>query len=91
MLICKRYALNLGHETSNLSPKHLRTEVFIDFFVPHFDRRGVRVVERARLESVYTRKGIAGSNPALSAEKKRLSPYSRQPFRLHVEYIKVNL
>ncbi len=30
-------------------------------------RRGVRVVEGARLESVYTRKGIAGSNPALSA------------------------
>ena len=29
--------------------------------------RGVRVVEGARLESVYTRKGIAGSNPALSA------------------------
>jgi hypothetical protein len=27
------------------------------------------VVEGARLESVYTRKGIAGSNPALSAEK----------------------
>jgi hypothetical protein len=25
------------------------------------------VVEGARLESVYTRKGIAGSNPALSA------------------------
>jgi hypothetical protein len=31
------------------------------------NRRGVRVVEGARLESVYTRKGIAGSNPALSA------------------------
>jgi hypothetical protein len=30
-------------------------------------RRGVRVAEGARLESVYTRKGIAGSNPALSA------------------------
>jgi hypothetical protein len=26
------------------------------------------VVEGARLESVYTRKGIAGSNPALSAD-----------------------
>ena len=25
------------------------------------------MVEGARLESVYTRKGIAGSNPALSA------------------------
>ena len=33
-------------------------------------RRGVRVVEGARLESVYTRKGIAGSNPALSAQIK---------------------
>ena|GEM_PF-3410671 len=32
-------------------------------------RRGVRVVEGARLESVYTRKGIAGSNPALSAKQ----------------------
>ena len=30
-------------------------------------RRGVRVVEGARLESVYTVKRIAGSNPALSA------------------------
>jgi hypothetical protein len=29
------------------------------------------VVEGARLESVYTRKGIAGSNPALSARSKR--------------------
>ena len=34
-------------------------------------RRGVRVVEGARLESVYTRKGIAGSNPALSAFARR--------------------
>ena len=32
------------------------------------ERRGVRVVEGARLESVYTGNGIAGSNPALSAE-----------------------
>ena len=31
-------------------------------------RRGVRVVEGARLESVYTRKGIEGSNPSLSAQ-----------------------
>lgn len=30
--------------------------------------RGGRVVEGARLESVYTRKGIAGSNPVLSAK-----------------------
>ncbi len=29
--------------------------------------RVVRVVEGARLESVYTRKGIEGSNPSLSA------------------------
>jgi hypothetical protein len=40
--------------------------VLIFFFVGFF-WRGVRVVEGARLESVYTRKGIAGSNPALSA------------------------
>jgi hypothetical protein len=32
-------------------------------------RRGVRVAERASLESLYTRKGIAGSNPALSADE----------------------
>ena len=32
--------------------------------------RVVRVVEGARLESVYTRKGIEGSNPSLSATKK---------------------
>ena len=31
-------------------------------------RRGVRVVEGARLESVYSGNAIAGSNPALSAE-----------------------
>ncbi len=34
-------------------------------------RRGVRVVEGARLESVYTGNGIAGSNPALSARGRR--------------------
>ena len=31
--------------------------------------RLVRVVEGARLESVYTRKGIKGSNPLVSADK----------------------
>ena len=31
------------------------------------NRRGGRVVEGARLESVYTVKGIKGSNPFLSA------------------------
>ncbi len=31
------------------------------------NRRVVRVVEGARLESVYARKGIEGSNPSLSA------------------------
>jgi hypothetical protein len=36
-------------------------------FAVQIIRRGVRVVERASLESLYTRKGIAGSNPALSA------------------------
>jgi hypothetical protein len=49
---------------------------FIDFFVPLIQLaaalaaipwRGVRVVEGARLESVYTGNRIAGSNPALSA------------------------
>jgi hypothetical protein len=33
-------------------------------------RRGVRVVEGARLESVYSGNAIAGSNPALSAKIK---------------------
>ena len=32
-------------------------------------RRGVRVVEGARLESVYSGNAIAGSNPALSAKE----------------------
>jgi hypothetical protein len=32
-------------------------------------RRGVRVVEGARLESVYSGNAIAGSNPALSARE----------------------
>ena len=32
-------------------------------------RRGVRVVEGARLESVYTGNGIEGSNPSLSASE----------------------
>jgi hypothetical protein len=34
-------------------------------------RRGVRVVEGARLESVYSGNAIAGSNPALSAKENR--------------------
>jgi hypothetical protein len=40
--------------------------MFCSIFAPA-NRRGVRVVEGASLESLYTRKGIAGSNPALSA------------------------
>ena len=39
------------------------------FCGPLSGRRGVRVVEGARLESVYSGNAIAGSNPALSAEK----------------------
>ncbi len=34
-------------------------------------RRGVRVVEGARLESVYSGNAIAGSNPALSAKENK--------------------
>ena len=43
--------------------------------VPHrsYTRRGGRVVEGAGLENRYIRKGIAGSNPALSAIVSRLS------------------
>ena len=44
--------------------------IFLTFAV-QIIRRGVRVVERASLESLYTRKGIAGSNPALSAFTRR--------------------
>ena len=33
--------------------------------------RGVRVVEGARLESVYSGNAIAGSNPALSAKENK--------------------
>jgi hypothetical protein len=47
---------------------------FIDLFVDLFSHgdvidegRGGRVVEGARLESVYTFTGIGGSNPFLSA------------------------
>jgi negative regulator of sigma E activity len=39
-------------------------------FKVHILRRGGRVVEGARLESVYTGNRIAGSNPALSASSK---------------------
>jgi hypothetical protein len=49
----------------------LQTAVFLYLFVPvlteNFNWRGVRVVEGARLESVYAGNRIAGSNPALSA------------------------
>lgn len=46
--------------------------------VPGRFRRGGRVVEGARLESVYTGNGIAGSNPAPSASNSRnLSSSSR--------------
>ena len=37
-------------------------------------KRGVRVVEGARLESVYTGNRIAGSNPALSANPMNALP-----------------
>jgi hypothetical protein len=40
---------------------------FLIYLCP-FNRRGVRVVEGARLESVYAGNRIAGSNPALSAK-----------------------
>jgi hypothetical protein len=54
---------------------NLQTVTFIDLFVPLIPGRGVRVVEGARLESVYTGNCIAGSNPALSA-KPNHSPMS---------------
>jgi hypothetical protein len=40
----------------------------------HRSRKGGRVVEGARLESVYTGNRIAGSNPAPSASKMILAP-----------------
>ncbi len=51
-----------------LDRQELVTDNIIYFFVALL-RRGVRVAEGARLESVYARKGIAGSNPALSASQ----------------------
>ena len=44
-------------------------------------RRVVRVVEGARLESVYTRKGIEGSNPSLSAKNRSKEVKSPQTAR----------
>jgi hypothetical protein len=48
--------------------------MFCSIFAPAQTGRGVRVVEGASLESLYTRKGIAGSNPALSAIKVESNP-----------------
>jgi hypothetical protein len=58
----------------------LETLEIINFFAPLFyyieteniERRGVRVVEGARLESVYAGNRIAGSNPALSASSSKI-------------------
>lgn len=47
---------------------------FSTFAILKNKRRGVRVAERACLESMYTRKGIAGSNPALSADELNEAP-----------------
>ena len=48
--------------------KSFETYVSKPYFCgPLSGRRGVRVVEGARLESVYSGNAIAGSNPALSA------------------------
>jgi hypothetical protein len=53
--------------TRNL--KRFETYVLKPYFCgPLSGRRGVRVVEGARLESVYSGNAIAGSNPALSAK-----------------------
>ena len=41
------------------------------------------MVEGARLESVYTRKGIAGSNPALSAERTNIEVPREGHFCFH--------
>ncbi len=63
-LVCQNYPL-----TFNTSNNRLKYIAFPTLFIyPNNFWRGVRVVEGARLESVYTVKRIAGSNPALSAK-----------------------
>ncbi len=52
-----------------VTTSHSRQSGIIGFLCARFFWRGVRVVEGARLESVYTGNGIEGSNPSLSARK----------------------
>ena len=61
----KRFGIESDTRVKNMSGK---TAVFRSnrLLLQSF-RRLVRVVEGARLESVYTRKGIEGSNPSVSA------------------------
>jgi hypothetical protein len=47
------------------------------------------VVEGARLESVYTRKGIKGSNPFLSALRHKSKFASLVPFFIFLHYLEL--
>ena len=61
--------------------KRFETYVSKPYFCgPLSGRRGVRVVEGARLESVYSGNAIAGSNPALSAKNSSIE----KPFKHRV-------
>ena len=53
-----------NRDTEGKTPIFDPNRLFLQSF-----RRLVRVVEGARLESVYTRKGIEGSNPSVSARR----------------------
>ena len=53
--------------------------------------RGVRVVEGARLESVYRGNSIAGSNPALSAIKNSSRKGAKTPgFKSKISHQKIS-
>ena len=64
--------------------------LFFFVFLQSENRRGVRVAERACLESMCTRKGTAGSNPALSAQENRTVGQSQCRFFIF-ELMQVNL
>src|SRR4051812_7048092 len=61
---CTALAWRVQHATRNVGIGQVALTALLD---PFRVRRGGRVVEGARLESVYTGNGIAGSNPAPSA------------------------
>ncbi len=55
----------VGHNTK--IARQSSFSVVLNYFIKNTTRRGVRVAEGARLESVFTRNRDVGSNPTLSA------------------------